>query len=114
MYDRRRFPRFDSAIQMKYGPEGNDKRFSYTIADDISKGGIRIPALSGIVNKGDVVKLDIMPTYGKYHILATGKVKWIKPINRVAPLDEEVGIEFVSANPEEIERLIKASNKPSA
>ena len=66
MYDRRRFPRFESTIQMKYGPEGNDKRFSYTIAGDISKGGIRMPALSGIVNKGDLVMVDGRPDVDAY------------------------------------------------
>ena len=59
MEDKRKFPRFDSTFQIKYGPEGNDEQFSYTLSDDFSRGGLRMPALSGIVNKGDVVKLDI-------------------------------------------------------
>ena len=112
MQDRRRFPRCDCTLQMKYGPEGKDKQSGYTISNDISKGGISMPALSGVVNKGDIIKLDIILTRGKYHISATGKVKWVKPINRMAPLDEEVGIEFVIANPEEIERLINTGQKP--
>jgi hypothetical protein len=113
MDNRRRFPRFGSALQMKYGPAGNGQQFSYTISEDISKGGLRMPALSGIFKKGDMVKLDILPTYIRCHVLATGKVKWVKPINRIAPLNEEVGIEFVNADPDDIDRLIKATQTPA-
>ncbi|OGX00198.1 MAG: hypothetical protein A3I73_01155 [Omnitrophica bacterium RIFCSPLOWO2_02_FULL_45_16] len=112
MEDKRRFPRFDSTLQIKYSPKGKDAQFSYTLSNDISKGGLRMPALSGIVNKGEIVKLDINSSGGNGHILATGKVKWIKPLNRIAPLDEEMGIEFVDVNPADIDRLIKNSHKP--
>ena len=112
MQDKRMFPRFDSTLQIKYSPETNDKQFSYTLSSDISKGGLRMPALSGIVNKGDLIKLDIAQPYSKDRILAKGKVKWIKPINRIAPLDEEMGIEFVDANPADIDILIKSSHRP--
>jgi c-di-GMP-binding flagellar brake protein YcgR len=107
MRERRRFPRFESAVQIKYYPQGNDSQFSYTLSNDISKGGISMPALSGVVNKGDIINLDIIAGDKKEHISATGKVKWIKPLNRIAPLDEEMGIEFISADPSGIDKLIK-------
>ena len=110
MENKRKFPRFETAFQVKYCPEHNNRLSSYTIASDVSRGGLRIPIPSGIINKGDAINLDMKTNDGKRHILAIGIVKWLKSINRNAPLDEEAGIEFVETNPSDIDRLIK-SNK---
>ena len=112
MQDKRVFPRFDSTLQIKYCPKGNDSQSGYTLSNNISKGGLNMPALSGIVNEGDMIKLDIDPCDGVGHVYATGKVKWVKPISRIAPLDEEMGLEFVDVNPADIDRLIKHSYRP--
>lgn len=108
MENRRRFPRFESTFQVKYCPEGIGDGCGYTIADDISEGGIKMPASSGIVNKGDVVKLYMKNDAWKKYVLAIGKVKWATALHRDAPLDEEIGIEFINSPTPEISKFIKS------
>ena len=108
MENRRIFPRFESTFQIRYFIEGKSTPTGYTISTDVSRGGLRMPSSSGIVNKGDVVKLDIGSAGDKRRIAATGKVKWLKNIDRDAPLDEEVGIEFIDIKPADINKLLEA------
>jgi Tfp pilus assembly protein PilZ len=110
MEEKRKFPRFDSSFQIKYSPKDKASRCSYTISDNISKGGLCMPALSRVINKDDTITLDINSGNRKKHILATGKVIWTRPINRVAVLDGKMGIEFTSVDSIEIDNLIKAIN----
>ena len=66
-----------------------------------------MPASSGIINKGDTVKLDMENKGTREYISATGKVRWLRTLGRNAPLDEEVGIEFTGIQPIDIDKLLK-------
>jgi hypothetical protein len=107
MENRRRFPRFDSTFQIRYLPEGKNISSGYTISSDVSGGGLRMPASSGIINKGDILKLDMESTDGTGYIFATGKVKWLKILDKNAPLDEEVGIEFTDIHSADVDKLLR-------
>ena len=106
MEDRRRYPRVQKSFQVKYHPLLEKSQFSYTIASDVSKGGISMPALSAIAKNGGIVKMDINNCDGKGSICATGKVRWVNPIKRKALLDTKTGIEFIDIAPADVERLV--------
>lgn len=107
MENRRRFSRFEFPLQVKYLPQSRNEQSSYTISSNISMGGLCMPAISSVIKDGDVVKLDIND-HGETHIPATGKVRWLKMLNRKALLDEEAGIEFIDVVSADIDRLIKS------
>ena len=107
MENRRRFPRFENACQIKYCLPNGSGRFGYTIANDISRGGLSMPALSIIAKNGDILKLDINNNDGKGSISAMGKVRWVRKLKRNALLDEVSGIEFLDIADTDIDRLIK-------
>lgn len=109
MENRRKFPRVEKSFQVKYYPQSKSSRFGYTIANDISRGGISIPALSSIAGNGEILRMDINNRDGKGTISATGKVKWVSPLKRKALLDERVGIEFTNIAPADLDRLVKTS-----
>ncbi|MCX5666177.1 MAG: PilZ domain-containing protein [Candidatus Omnitrophica bacterium] len=77
------------------------------MSNDLSRGGLCMPASSGVLSKGDTVNLDMENKDTREYISATGKVKWLKTLDRNAPLDEEVGIEFTSIQPTDIDKLLK-------
>ena len=79
----------------------------YTISNDISRGGLRMPSSSGILAKGDIVNLEMESADSTRYIPAVGKVRWLKAIDRNAPLDEEVGIEFIDIRSVDIDNLLK-------
>ncbi|MDD5136674.1 MAG: PilZ domain-containing protein [Candidatus Omnitrophica bacterium] len=108
MEDKRRFPRFPASFQIKYYPASDDARVDYTIANDISRGGLSMPALSGIAKNNDIIKMCIDQRDGEGSILATGRVRWTNKRKRKALLDEDAGIEFIDIAPTDIDRLIKA------
>ena len=107
MENRRRFPRIDASFQIKYHPISNISHFGYTIADDVSRGGLGMPALSEIAKNGSVIKLNINNRDGDGVIAATGKIKWSRALKRKGVLDEKVGIEFLDISPFDIDRLVR-------
>ena len=107
MEDKRRFTRFDRTFQIKYASEDKNSHQCYTIASDVSKGGLRMPVSSGAINKGDTIKLHMERPDGSGYMSTTGKVKWLKTLDRNAPLDEEAGIEFIGTELSEIEKFLK-------
>jgi len=109
MDDRRKFPRIDLSLQVKYYSPSDEARFGHTITTNISRGGLSMPAVSGIVRKGDVIKMDIRRNDREGAIPATGRVKWTVIRKRKAILDEDAGIEFININPYGIDRLLKAA-----
>ena len=106
MKERRRFPRYDSALEVKYSTKGKAAIESYTVSKNISRVGIRIP-VSRIVKSGDSINLDIAPNDNKGPVSCVGKVVWTKETARPAILEVDAGIEFVKTNPAEIERLLE-------
>ena len=107
MENRRKYPRIETSFQVKYYPASKHSQIGYTIANDVSRGGLSMPALSDIAKNGDIVSMDINNRDGKGSLFATGKVRWISPIKRKALLDQKVGIEFIDIASADIDRLLK-------
>ena len=108
MENRRRFPRFDTSFQVKYCPANDYARFGHTVAYNVSRGGLCIPALSDIAKKDEVIRMDINSNDGKDGISATGRVRWASMLERKAPIDVRAGVEFIDIAPGDLDRLIKA------
>ena len=108
MKERRRFPRYDSSLEVKYTTKGKASLESYTVSKNISRIGICIP-VSRIIKSGDVIKLDIDPNDNKCPVAVVGKVAWTKEAARPALLEVDAGVEFVKIDPAEVERLLKTA-----
>lgn len=106
MEERRKFPRYESAFEVKYSPRGDTETDNYTVSKNISKGGIRLP-VSRVVKNGDTINLDIDISQKKGGVSAIGKVRWVKEIGRPSPLGLEAGLEFTKIDPRDVERLLK-------
>jgi c-di-GMP-binding flagellar brake protein YcgR len=76
-----------------------------SIAEDISRGGIRL-SLSRIIRKGDVLNMDIRPSKKEYPISARGRVKWVQQAKDTTPFNVNAGIEFLSIEPNDIDKLL--------
>ena len=115
MENRRKFPRFDLRLAITYYPQDKTTQFSYTVSKNVSRSGICITAISSIVKKGDIIKMEIKINEKQY-VLVTGRVRWVKTFNRKASLDEELpielandeeaGIEFIDVDPADINKLM--------
>lgn len=106
MEERRRFPRYECAFEVKYSTQGNAAVESHTVSKNVSRVGIRIP-VSRIVKTGDTLKLDIDTNGKRGHVSAVGKVKWVNKISRPAPLELDAGVEFLKIEPQDAERLLE-------
>ena len=107
MEDKRKFPRLDLPLSVVYYPYGNIMQYGYTTSKNVSKGGLCIPAMSGIAKNGDIIKMEI-EIDRKHCIPATGKVRWVKPTKDTEFQDEEIGIEFLDISPSNIDALVTA------
>lgn len=105
MEERRRFPRYDCAFEVKYSTRGNAAIEGYTVSKNVSRVGIRLP-ISRIVKNGDTLKLDINANDKGNPVTAIGKVVWVKKIERLSPLELDAGVEFVKIDPQHAERLL--------
>lgn len=125
MEDKRKFPRFELPLAIAYYSQDKVMQFSYAVSKNVSRGGICIPAISNIVKNGGIIKMEI-EIAEKQCVPITGKVRWVKTLNRKASLDEEVaiefvndeeaGIEFIDVKPADIDMLINtqgSSRKPT-
>ena len=106
MEERRRFPRYDCAFEVKYSTQGNAEIEGHTVSNNISRGGIRVP-ISRIVKTGDTLKLDIDINHKRGRVLALGKVRWIRNIVRPSPLELDAGLELIHIAPQDAERLVE-------
>lgn len=106
MEERRRFPRYECAFEVRYSTLGNAAIESHTVSRNISRVGIRMP-VSRIVKSGDTVKLDIDANDEKGRVSAMGKVVWTKNITRPSPLELDAGLEFTKIAPQDTERLLE-------
>ena len=105
MEERRRFPRYDCAFEVRYSPQGDAKE-NYTVSKNVSRGGIRLP-VSRIVKNGDTLKLDIDINQKRGRVFAIGKVRWLKEISRPSPLGLDAGLEFTKIDSLDVERLVE-------
>lgn len=107
MRERRRFPRYESVLEVRYSTKGIASIESHTVSQNISRVGIRIP-VSRIIKKGDIINLDINPNDSKGPVSCVGKVVWTRKIERPAILEQDAGVEFMRLDPNEAERLLEA------
>ena len=106
MRERRRYPRYDTALEVKYSTKGNASIESYTVSKNVSRIGLRLP-LTRLIKEGDILDLDIKTDAKNAPVSALGKVVWTRTINRPAPLELDAGIEFVKINPIDAGRLVQ-------
>lgn len=107
MENRRKFPRSAASFQVKYFSPDNENNSAYTIADNISRGGLCMPAVSSIARNGSVIRMKMNNHDGRGTVTASGKVRWAIDIKRSSPADEWVGVEFTEISPANIDRLTK-------
>ncbi len=107
MENRRRFPRFESALEVKYSPLEREMN-NFTVSKNISRGGICMPILSNLFKSDTLIKLEIN-TQDNW-VTATGKIRWTKPIKRPALLGQEAGIEFIKISPESASYFSKSNS----
>ena len=107
MKERRKFPRYDSALEVKYSTQGDAGIEGYTVSRNVSLGGILIP-VSKFIKNGDVIKLDIDTNNNGNRVAAYGRVKWTQAITRPSPLQMDAGIEFTRIEPQDARRLVVA------
>ncbi len=105
MKDKRRFPRYDCSFAVRYTTRGTASLESMTIAEDISRSGIRLP-ISRMVKAGDVLALYIYPKEESGAISATGIVKWIQQRPKEQKLNVDAGIQFTDIESNDADRLI--------
>ncbi len=106
MEERRRFPRYECAFEVKYSTRGNATVESHTISKNVSRGGIRLP-VSRIIRTGDLLNLDIDTNDKKLRVSAIGKVRWTNSIGRPAPLEFDAGVEFTKIDTRDAEKLVE-------
>lgn len=108
MKERRRFPRYESSLEVKYSTKGSASIEGYTVSKNISRVGICMP-VSRIVNVGDMLNLKIDPNDKKGPVDALGKVVWAKNIARPSHLELDAGLEFTRLDSADAERLLQGA-----
>lgn len=106
MEERRRFPRYEAAYEVKYSTQGNAAIESHTVSKDVSRLGLRIP-VSRIVKEGNVLTLDIKPYNSGDFVRITGRVVWTRRLTRPAVLESDAGIEFTRIDSALSEKLLQ-------
>ena len=105
MKDKRRFPRYDCSFAVRYTTRGTASLESMTIAEDISRSGIRLP-VSRIVKEGDVLALYIYPREESGAVSATGVVKWTLHRPKEQRYNVDAGVQFTDIESSDVDRLI--------
>ena len=106
MKERRRWPRAERALEIRYFSAKDPSKANYTVSKDISNGGIRIPC-SGLINDNDIIDLDLDLRHGRPAISAAARVAWTKKLKRPALLDLEAGLEFTREYSNKVRSFIK-------
>ena len=105
MTERRRYPRYYCSYDADYYTYGLVSLEGRSVAADISRGGIRL-SVPRIVKKGNVLKINIYPCGKDYPILARAKVRWVQKVKGDLPFHVDAGIEFISIEPADINKLL--------
>jgi len=106
MIDRRKSPRFDCALEVKYSTRSPCGIQGLTMSRNISRHGIRI-IISRFIRKGDALDLDISPRGNGSSVRAVGRVVWAKPMERSLVPAFDAGIEFTRIDQTAINKLIQ-------
>lgn len=106
MIDRRKFPRYNCSYDVDYYTYGLLSSNGSGVAEDVSKGGMRI-SVSNALKRGDVLRINISPSKESPSISARGKVRWVQKAEDPSLLNLDAGIEFVSIEPDDIDKLLR-------
>jgi Tfp pilus assembly protein PilZ len=105
MIEKRRYTRYDSALEVRYASLSDVGVEGYTITRNVSRGGILVPVPKA-VKDGEMLKFAIDANDRKDRIAAVGKVRWTKVLRRPAILGLDAGVEFTSISPQDAARLV--------
>lgn len=104
MKEKRKYPRFEFPLEVKYSCRKKAGEFSYTVSHNFSRGGICLPVISKLAKDGDILNLEIRSKDRDIFNLS-GKVKWARDRAKPALLERDVGIEFAKAKKADLDRL---------
>jgi hypothetical protein len=104
MEDKRRFPRYENAFEVKYSSQSRTGVDGYSVSTNVSRGGLRLP-LSSFIKTGDTLRLRIDPSDSRGNVDAVGRVVWARHVGRPAVLQIDAGVEFTNIDPRNADRL---------
>lgn len=105
MRERRRFPRYNCSYNADYYTYGLVSLEGRTVGEDISEGGMRL-SISKIIRKGDVLRMGVHASSKECPIYVRCKVKWVQKTKDELKFNVYAGVEFVSAEPEDVNKLL--------
>jgi hypothetical protein len=109
MEERRRFPRYDFELEVKYATKGIASVEGYTLTKNISKVGARI-TVSRFIKKGDVLRLEISPKESEPPIQGYCRVVWTKNLTQPTAFQTDAGVEFTNFKEDEVDQLLATVN----
>ncbi len=106
MIEKRRYPRYDKRLAVRYSTLGLASVESSSVTRNVSKAGVRLQ-ISRLIKKGDAIKVEIAPLDQQSSpITATGKVVWTREDNG---FELDAGLRFTNISPADAQRLIAVS-----
>lgn len=99
MTERRRYPRYNMALEVEYNARNDVEIQSKTYTYNVSEGGISIP-LNKAIKPKEKIAITLRLPYGYRQISAIGKVAWKKPCEIPLASEQTAGIEFLDMDPE--------------
>jgi hypothetical protein len=103
--ERRRFPRYDYEIEVRYSTQGIASVEGYTVTRNISKVGARI-TVSRFVKKGDILKMELLPGSHSEPVSGYCRVVWTKNLTKPSAFQTDAGVEFTKFDTEDVDRLL--------
>jgi len=105
MEERRRFPRYEHEIEVRYSTQGIASVEGYTVTKNISKVGARI-TVSRFVKKGDVLKMDLLLGSNSDPVSGFCRVVWTKNLTKPSAFQTDAGVEFTKFNSADVDKLL--------
>lgn len=94
MKERRKFPRYDVALDVEYDATNDFEIHSKTSTINVSEVGMSIP-LNKAIHPGKKLDLKLRLPYKDKEIDVKGKVVWRKALDKNEGPEENAGIEFL-------------------
>jgi len=107
--EKRQFVRLNLLADITYTRRASPTNEKISLTRNISKGGICLIAYEKL-NQGEMLDLNIFIPEQEKPITATGKIAWVKEFIIGDPEKGkryDVGVEFIKANDEELEKIDK-------
>lgn len=105
--DRRKYSRIATDQVISFAPV--EARDLLGVSRDVSSGGIRFEAVGCEIDMGDVLRVTF--NVGESTVEAVGKVVWSTEMD---PITMDVGLEFISIDPEAVRLLDDIVMEPDA